>query len=524
MADDVVRPQDVLEGGLRDKLKDAVISAYMATSVIGEASGHSIKRFVQLQKDGDGLRFDYEASILGENYPVYCKYPSGDWKLDVKLLGLNVLPDPGGYPGFTSIDATGRWEDLKADVDAWLDPWVNDCPNPNSFKNQIYSMARIASQLNIGGSAGNVGPPGGDTDLREAVKGIGNRAYGKGDAMVAFRDAYSSDLWTTINNQCGMTAAAGLALTAEGAAWSESYKTLRNLVGVAINDFNSLADADGSTDFDPILGATSAVAGLLGATVGAVYPGFGAAMGGLSAVIGAYTVMTPSIPAIDVSALQLSGGDYPAMWESFCTQVRAISTDLANAEQAVARGCRAVVADTNQNPESYSLTKNTKKGTQYDDFGAIRTDEIDIKCTQLKEMSGMAELIGDQQIELAGFVLGDDARGNPSATVQNEWYRGVLPDGTRIGLETGYGHGPCDAYTDLIAALAILLKTEGNNSHRMAEALMRTALDFGRTDNLSQADMRRLNKQIDQQAAPLDHNPLVRGNDPTDDWYTKYAQ
>ncbi|MDP2773604.1 MAG: hypothetical protein Q8O61_08605 [Nocardioides sp.] len=517
MADEVVRPQDILEGDLRDRLKKAVVAAYMATSVIDDASGHSIKRFVNMEAEGDSIRFNYEASIIGENYPVYCTYPSGDWNLNVRFG-----PDLGDYPGFTAINVGGAWEDLEAQVDSWLDPWL-ECPNPNAFQNQINSVARIASQLNIGGGDASGGPPGGDTDLREAVKTISNRAFGRSNALVAFRDAYASDLWTTINNQCGMASAAGLAMTAEGAAWSETYRTLRDLIQVAIGDFNSLAGSQGSGD-GAALAATSAVAGLLGATAGVAFPPFGVAMGGLSAVIGVYTVMYPAVPAVDTSALRLTGGDYYAMWESFVEEVRRVSTDLAKAEEAVADGCRRVVADTVAHPESYSLSRSTSKGKQYDDFGAALVEEIDLPKNLLREMSGAAELIGDQQTQLAGFVVGNDATGTaPSSTVRDEWYRGALPDGSRIGMDAGYGDGPFEAYSDHIDALAELLRTEGGNSHRMAEALMLTALDFDRTDELSAEESRRVQRQIDASASSMDHNPLYAGNDPNDPWHQQYA-
>lgn len=339
--------------------------------------------------------------------------------------------------------------------------------------------------------------------------------------MVAFRDAYSSDLRTTVNNQCGMTAAAGIAMTSEGQAWSTTYKSMRDLVKVAINDFYSLAGSSGDDNGAAFLGATSAVAGLLGATAGVAFPPFGAAMGGLSAVIGVYTVMHPAVPAVDTSPLQLSGDDYYAMWRSFESETRAVSTDLGKAEQAIADACRAVIADTSANPESYSLTVGGSTGQQYDDLDAALTHVLDVQSSSLKEMSGAAELIGNQQSTLASYVTGSDGQGASSSLVRFEWYRGTLPDGTRIGMDAGYGDGPFDAYSDLVDTIASTLLTEGGNSRRVADSLMRMALEFDLTDDLSAQQNQRLQQQIAAAEAPQDHNPIYRGNDPSDPWYSQ---
>lgn len=515
MADpEVMTPGDILADDLREELKKAAIAGYMATSVIGDTDGdHSIKSFVNMEWHDDEVRFNYRASILGEDYPVYCMWPSGDWKLDVSFL-----PDVGDYPGFTAIDVSGGWDNVRSTVDEWLDPWVNSCPDPNGYTNQINSVARIASQLNIGGGGSESGPAGGDTDLREAVKTIDNRSTdGNSRAIVAFRDAYVSDLWTTIFNQCGATASAGLALTAEGVAWSETYRSVRDLIMVAINDFKTLAKANETND-DAALTAVGAVAGILGATVGVAFPPFGVAMGGLSAVIGVYTVMNPAVAGEDAKPLELSGSDYFAMMESFQEQMREVARAHGRAEQNISAGCNAVLTDMDANPESYFLSRKTSRGRQYDDFEGTLVTEIDVPKNLLQEMAGAAELIGNQQQELASILAGSDAAGSSSANVQFEWYRGSLPDGTAIGLGSG-GYGPYDDYMKLVDAVAGMLKDEGKNSHRMAEALMATALDYSLTDDRSGADSQHIQSQIDVYESQMDHNPVVRGNDPNDPWY-----
>lgn len=518
MSTEVVRPQDVLDGDLRNKLHKAVIAAYMATEVINAASGHSIKEYVKMEeRGGDGMRFYYKAEILWETHNVYCDYPGSDWDLD------NLGPNLGDYPGFTGINANSAWESLKADVDAWLDPWVNDCPNPNDFENQINSVARIASQLNIGGGDSASGPPGGDTDLREAVKTVANRAYGKADAMVAFRDAYASDLWTTINNQCGMATAAGLALTAEGSAWSETYRALRDFIQVAIYDFATLADAPGTENHSAALSATAAVAGLLGATIGVVFPPFGVAMGGLSAAIGMYTVMHPAVPAVDRAPLELSGSSFNSMWDSFTKEMLKISDDLEAAERGISDGCSRVVTDTYDNPESYSLTRGLRRGKQYDNFKELQVDQIQLTTDTFKQLSGAAEVIADQQTTLGSFLREADAAGNPASQVQSEWSRGLLPLGGRIGLDEGDSYGPYRAYNRHINALAMLLKIEGENSHDMAEKLMRAALDFDQQDRLTADEHTKMRRHIDLEADLQDKNDLIKGNDPNDPWYDEVS-
>lgn len=523
MAEDVVRPQDVLKGDLKEQLIEAVIDAYMAKGAV--ESGAVNLEFKAKESEDGHPRYVYTLPVKGAGDPeICCDYPSGQWLqrksgwFDSDLDGTTDYADAGDNSYEVRIfDAPGTWDALRQEVAAWVDPWVNDCPSPNVYTNQINSIATIARQLYVGnapapGSTATGAPDSADLDLWDAMTELHISADSTSLAVDAFQRTYSTDIWKTVGGQQSMVFAAGLALTAEGLAWSETYRSLRDTLLRAAHDFASFAgsrEAKGEK-VDAFLNTTSKVAGLLGGA-GKVWPPFGSAMKAVTGGIAAYRFMNPPQAAVLDQSLVLSGDTFDAKMTSFKDQIKKIHDGLYAAEEAIALGCRAMIEETENKPDNYSLTRGARQGRQGDgdNFNQLLTRELDISRTKLRRVAAACELIGNHQVGLSALLGGRDAAGNPAAFVRDEWYRGVLPEVGTIGY--GY-NGPFPDYERLVNATEDLLFDEGKNSNRVAEALIATVLDYEAQDDAIQAELDRLVTG----PGGIDDYPLSKGNDPND--------
>ncbi|WP_148614778.1 hypothetical protein [Nocardioides rubriscoriae] len=512
MTDEVVTPHDVLADGIGDTLVEAMIEAWMRKGAIESGA-------CNLTWDGkDGDDWVYRLPLSGTGDPEIVCDSGGSWRqrkrfyFDKDLGPGEGLVDSGENSYAVRLfDAPATWAEIRAEAESWVYPWVHDSPDPHDFTDQINSVATVARQLYAGSSptGGGVGAPptSADPDLWDALTEVAISADSTSLAVDAFQRTYATDIGKTIGGQYAMVYSAGLALTAEAAAWSASYKSLREFLKVAAADFNAFAGSGKGSGEDAaaVLGATSAVAGLLGATAGVAFPPFGLAMGLLSSSIGVYTVVNPASPAVADTSLLLEGDTYEAKWESFRSRIRDISADLRTAEEAVADACRAMVVDVNGFPDNYSLTRGGTQQGAGDDFEGMLGTTIDIQPAKLRMVAGACEAIGNHQIGLAGILGGSDAAGAPSSDAYGEWLRGSLPVGGTIGYPFAGGYW---SYRALVDAIVDLLVEEGKNSRRVADWVIEMVLGMESTDAEREAALLRLGQQFDR-------HDLALGNDPT---------
>lgn len=514
MSDEVVIPQDILEGDVKEQLVEAIIDAYMAKGA--EESGATNLRFKPGGKDGSGgsRTYKYEFEVSGAGNPeVECRYPSGEWVQTKKLwwdkgdLEDHPYVDAGDNSyEITVFDAPAVWSEIRDLVDSWVDPWVNDCPSPHVFTNQITSMARVAAQLYAGAgpnaTVSGTEPSAPDQDLRNSLSQLGISGDGESLAMDLFQQTYAADIWTTVGGQQALAYAAGLALTAEAVAWNASYKSLRDFLKVATSDFASFAGShDGSGGgTDAALLATGAVASLLSATAGKAWPPFGAAMSVVSGGIGVYRAVNKPVPPVSSTSLVLTGGSFAEMIESFKDQIKKIHTDLKDAETAIADSCTAWAAQPAQSPDLYSLTRGMERRRQGpgDDFTAMYGRRLDLVDEKLRKLAGACEAIADHLTGLAAIVGGSDRLGNPTAIAHDDWYRGFLPE---VGVIGSAYTGPFADYAALVNVLGELLIEDGRTSHRVAEWI----LDMLVSVHLTDAEVE---TRLDHLAEPFDANPF----------------
>lgn len=518
MADqEVVTPSDIAP--LKDKLIEAVINAYMCKR-IPETSDLYLEDQDDHESSCDAGEFRYKQPApdnvfgfsLEKDIGYYVSYPGGHWTEDVSLL-----PDIDAPRNL--FDANAVYELCRAEVSKWIDPWVETCPSPNEFENQINSIANVASQLYIGnevvfGSGGSSSSDGASSptsavsDLRSAVDEIGIQVDSlKGNAINAFQRTYSEDIARTIGGQRGLVTAAGLAITAEATAWNQALITLRDFIKKATYDFNNYAGTQAAKgdNVEATLGAVSAIAGLAGATVGVAFPPFGVAMGVVGGVAGVASLMFGGQEAIEAKPLALDFGSYTDCWESFKDGIVDIAQDLANAEVAIAEGCQRILADYHANPDNYSLTQVTPRsdgrGQQgpYDDLAPFMAVEVHIKYAEWNKVAGAVESIGDHQHALAGLLGGTDGAGDPSAKVLSEWSRGYLPEGGAIG---NGGIGPYTSFSSVIETAIDLLLAESKTSHEVAQKCYDIGTDFKLTDNEIEAGLNEEAKKFDTVPIP----------------------
>lgn len=522
MSDQVVRPQDVLAGGLRDDLVDAMKYAYMRKGAFDGGEMRGVEwRDGENSVGGSSWKYRIDLGILVNDPEITCD-SSGSWRHEQFIGGDDALS-----PGSNFIDAndnsyevvlpdvSAKFAEIEQFVDDWVQPWVDGSPDPTAFTNQINSIATVAKQLFVGagpseGSGGSA-PTSADLDLWDAMTEVDISVDNTSLAVDKFQRHYSSDIWKTIGGQQCLVYGAGLAVAAEASAWNEAYKTLRSFLEVARSDFLSYAGSSegGGEGLDAALGATSTVVGVLGAGVGVALPPFGAAMGLVAGFASVAQLMTPSTPAVPDESVALKGGDFEAKLDSFKEQVKAINEDLAEAEEIVGQGCRNLIRDLRQKPDNYSLTRNPRKQGDNEDFDELLTGTIDVIPAKLRSAAGACELIARHQRGLAGILSGNDAQGNPSATVGNEYTRNSLPETGVIGSGST---GPLADITHLVGEAVDLLLDEGKESHRVAEWLIGLAQDFQDTDAGEAARARVLDRLV----GDIDDYELSRGNDPSD--------
>ncbi len=519
MAAEVVRPQDVLAGGLRDDLIDAMKYAYMRKGAFDSGEMAGIEwRDGENSVGGSSWKYRIDLGPIVNDPHITCN-SSGDWRHEQFIGGDDSLS-----PGTNYVDANGnayavqlpdvaaKFAEIEQFVDDWVEPWVDGCPNPNAFTNQINSIATVAKQLYVGTApgegSGGAAPISADLDLWDAMTEIGISADHTSLAVDLFQRNYATDIWKTVGGQQCLVYAGGLAVAAEASAWNEAYRTLREFLQVARSDFLSYAgSSEGAGEgLSATLGATSTVVGVLGAGVGVALPPFGAAMGIVAGFASVAQLMTEVTPHIEDQSVTLKGGDFEAKLESFKEQVKQIEKDLSTAEQTVARGCRRMLRDLRQKPDNYSLTRNPKKQGDGENFNQMFQGVIDISPKKLRMTAAACELIADHQRGLAGILSGTDGAGNPSSTVSNEYYRNSLPGVGTIGSGSV---GPLNDIQALIDEAVELLIEESKESHRVAEWLIGLALDFQNTDAERE---RTLNHLVDR----IDDYDLSRGNDPKD--------
>lgn len=515
MADEVVRPHEVLADGLRDDLIDAIKDAYMAKGAIesGDLGG------VEWRKK-DGAEWQYVIELNAANDADIVCDSDGSWRHKKFLAGDESLS-----PGVNHVDANdnayevrvfdakAKWKEIEDYVDSWIDPWVKNSPDPVEFTNQINSLATVARQLYVGnapapGSNGSA-PTSADLDLWDALSELDISVDNTSVAIDLFQRNYATDIWKTIGGQQALVYAAGIAMTAEADAWNQTYTSLRDFLQVATADFASFAGSGESRGegVDAALGATSAVAGLLGATAGKAFPPFGLAMGLVTSTVAVARLFNDVVPAVADESLLLEGDTYAAKWDSFKEQIKKIESDLADAERAIDGSCHAMLKDLRSFPDNYSLTRNPKKQGDREDFERMLRSRIELLPSKLRNAAAACELISEHQAGLAGILGGVDAAGNPSSDVADEWTRNTLPE---VGIIGSTYSGPYLAYRQLVDAAVDLLIDESRESHRVAEWLIELLIDFKDTD----AGIADRNRRLRELAGEIDDYELARGNDP----------
>lgn len=506
--DGLGRPSDITDS-LKKKLKDAMVSAYMAKGCIEDGSFPGTFQGFEGDGDGGSVRFTYDIDFGGANggAELYVWYPDGQWRRsntlwdsDIHVSGDGTAIVSGGENSYqvSLFDPKAKWAEIESEISSWFDPWQSG-PNPAAFRNQIDSLTTVANQLYAeNGSAG--GAPGPDLDLESAIDTVkGQVRFLRGASVLAFQNTYVDDIDTTIGGQQGLAAGLATALEAEAAAWSETYLALETLLGNGAYDFHQLAGSHPASGerVDAVLGAVTAVSSLLGGTVGKAYPPLGTTLGVLSGGIGVFRAFNRPVAAVEDVPIQLTGGTYSERKADLIEKIKEINAELKACEESVALGCDNLVAYANGNIDGYSLTRTTKGRTGYHDEsgesgyyrpnGQHPTDtsldqavsEIQISHTILAQMVGACRYIGDHQIGAAQLLNGHDAQGDPVALVLDEWLRGSLPEVGTIGWASD---GPYANVKALLTFAVDLLVDEGKNSRDVADALAATNKDFKDSD------------------------------------------
>ncbi|GAB2876349.1 hypothetical protein GCM10027026_29270 [Myroides odoratimimus subsp. xuanwuensis] len=505
----------MLAGGLRDDLVDAIKYAFMAKGAIesGDLGGVAWRK-----KDGGEWHYVVELNAVNDA-DIVCD-SAGNWRHKKFLAGDESLSPGVNYVDANDnayevrvFDAKAKWQEIEDYVDSWIDPWVTGSPDPAAFTNQINSLATVARQLYVGnapalGSSGSA-PSSADLDLWDALSELDISVDNTSVAVDLFQRTYATDIWKTIGGQQSLVYAAGLAMTAEADAWNQTYKSLRDFLLAATADFASFAGSGEGrgAGVDAVLGATSAVAGLLGATAGRAFPPFGIAMGLVTSTVAVGRLFNEVVPFARDESLLLEGNTYAAKWDSFKEQVKKIEADLAAAERAIDGSCDAMLKDLRSFPDNYSLTQNRKKQGDREDFERMLQSRIELLPSKLRNAAAACELIARHQAGLARILGGADAAGNPSTDVANEWTRNTLPE---VGIIGSTYSGPYLAYRRLVDAAVDLLIDESKESHRVAEWLIELVIDFKDTD----AGIAERNRKLRELAEEIDGYELAKGNDP----------
>ena len=524
MAGDVTTPSDLAP--LKQPLIEAVINAYFRKATIfaeGDAAGDgSVTPLIESTSGScaDG-EFRFSFTLYNPNYPlastgkdIYVSYPGGQWREDVSLWFDHDTSGP--------FDATAKYAEITDMVSTWIDPFING-HSPNEFTNQIASVAALVDKLYVQDEVridGNPVAPGNNegktsapvSDVQSAIADIKTEIGDlSGLAIDALERSYTNDVGLTISGQRAMAIVAGIALTGEAAAWNKVYSDLRTFYGNATTDFNSYAQSQGASGegekqtLTIISGVATAAAGAT-----AAFPPAAGTFGVIAGVAGIGSALWPTEEAIEPTEIVLGGGSFEEYWTSFTTSVRAVDTELTNAEQCLGTMCTRMLNDVASHPDSFSITARkadgSGQGNDYADLnhflntgqGSPNSDlyagtEIHIVHTKLKNVAGMIESIGDHQRQVAGKLGGSDAEGNPSAQVKGEWSRETL-NGVYLG--SSY-HGHYDQYKALVDGLIDLLLQEAGTAHRVAEHAFDISTDFSLTDGQRETQLDTIASQFD---------------------------
>lgn len=350
-----------------------------------------------------------------------------------------------------------------------------------------------------------------DADLWDALTQLEISADNTSQAVDLFQQNYATDIWKTIGGQNGLVTAAVLAMTAEAAAWHESYKSLRDFLEVARSDFlvySGSSDGSGSKTA-AVLGATATVTGVLGGAVSIALPPFGAALGLLSGAASIAQLMNPEVPSVPDTSLVLGDGDFYEKMDAFKAEIKKIEKNLSDTELMVTDGCNGILADFQQNPDNYSLRRNPKKQGDYENFPKMYNSTIELTRDKLLKTAAACQLIAEHQRGLASILVGADAAGYPSSPVPDEFYRNYLPE---VGVIGSGSSGPLFTIQRLVDTAVDLLIDESRESHRVAEWLIELVEDFA--DN--EAGIAARNRRLHKLAAGIDDHALSLGNDHDD--------
>ncbi len=508
-------PSDL--SSLKEPLIEAVINAYMtkevpATTALEWDSG----------KGGgcDAGEFRYKQSRMGFDYNIYCSYPGGQWKLDVTWSGDDDLEVGDTVGDLEAFDAAGAYDEIRSFVSSWVDPWIA-CSDPARLSGAIEGLAEVVNLLYVVDEVRledpAVGGSGADSDrqlttpvadVSSAISAMGSRLSSlQGLAIDALEEAYVNDVALTISGQRALAGAAALAVAGEAEAWYQTFVNLAEFLGKAQHDFNSYAASHEATGEG---GATtlSAVSGVTGlASLGtAAFPPASIALGAISGLAGIGATFFPTDEAVPDVRVAIFDGSYQEMLTSFTDAIRAINSQLVQAEHSLAMMCRRALDAYASQPDSFSITSRGRATLASpppadpqpgDDLGRFQRadqdspgkelyagDPIYIVHDKLRAVAGMIEHVGDHQRAVAGRL-------GPSL-VADDWTRQYLQGGIIGWGPTGHQHD----YAAVVDALADLLLQESRTAHRVAEHCFDISTGFSRTDDQVEAGLRALESRM----------------------------
>lgn len=492
---------------LREPLIESVINAYMAKA-IPEQGPFEFDR--GSCKDGE---FRFKQSRFGMDTKVYCSYPGGEWKVD-QWLDPDDDRSTGDHIGedLVLFDAAGTFAMVRSAVEEWIDPWI-ECSDPNRLTSQITGLAHVVDQLYVqdevrvggetvsgGDSEGSTSVPVSDVlsaivDMRSDLSSL------NGLAIDALEYAYVNDVGLTISGQRALAAVAALAVGGEAEAWSRAFGDLVDFFTQATADFNSYAESSGASGQG---GATtlSVISGTAGAASAAsfAFPPAAAALGVISGLAGIGSAFWPTEEEVTATIVALSGDDFDSLWASFGESVRAVNSELVDAEYGLATMCRNVLADYGAHPDAFSITERGPRNVPQagdnlprfldtdQDSAPIELyagDDVRVVHSKLRAVAGKIEHVGDHQRTVAGRLGG---------VGEGDWTRGTLQ-----GSTIGWGPtGHQGSASSVVETLVDLLLQESRTAHRIAEHCLNISTDFSRTEDQIRAELDRLESRLDR--------------------------
>jgi hypothetical protein len=488
---------------LKEPLVEAVIDAYMAKKMTEGTD-------FEFDHGGcDEGEFRYHVPRFGIDTKAYVSYPGGQWRID-QWLDPDDEVDPGTHVGeITTFDATAVYAMVREAVEGWVDPWIA-CSDPNELTGTMRTLAKVVDELYVqdevrigdstaGGEEGGTSVPVGDVqsaiaDMRSYLSSL------NGLAIDALENAYVNDVGLTISGQRAMAAVAALAVGGEAEAWSQAFGHLTDFFENATKDFASLAKSHGASGGGGST-ALSVVSGVSGAASAATFafPPAAATLGVISGLAGIGSLFWPSTTEVGHTNIALEGDDFDAMWESFKEGVRAVNSQIVEAEYSLAMMCRNVLEAFGEHPDSFSITSRGRSGVpqagdnlprflQTDQDSApielYAGDDVRIVHSKLREVAGRIEHVGDHQRSVAGMLGG--------AGASSGWDRAYL-QGSIIGWGPTGHHGDLESLVDSLTDLLLL---ESRTAHRVAEHCLQVSSGFRLTDEQVEATLDRLESRL----------------------------